>query len=141
VIIDASVWISYFNTQDVNHEITTRWLDPLLGSGRPIYAPTLLPVEVSGAITRMTGNSLLGSKAAAEILDIGAVEVVPLDQALMETAVDVACSVALKGADAVYVATAISVDQPLVTWDRQMLDRPSGLVPTYSPASLVEGRP
>jgi predicted nucleic acid-binding protein len=139
VIVDASVWVSYFNTQDLNHEISTRWLDPLLNSSEVIYAPTLLLVEVAGAITRLTRNSLLGSSAAAEILDIP-IEVVALDHPLMQIAVDVASVVALKGADAVYVATAIATDQPLVTWDRQMLEHTPRLVVTHSPASLLEGQ-
>jgi predicted nucleic acid-binding protein len=88
----------------------------------------------------MTGNALLGSKAAAEILDIDSIEVVPLDHPLMQIAVDVASGVALKGADAVYVATAIATDQPLVTWDRHMLEHTPRLVTTNSPASLLEGQ-
>lgn len=138
MIVDASVWVSYLNTQDVNHDLTARWMEPLLGSGEVLLAPTLMPVEVAGAITRVTRNARLGKKAVEEILGIAALELLPLDHSLMHVATEVASTAALKGADAVYVATAISADQPLVTWDRQMLDHAPRLVPTHSPASMLE---
>ena len=47
---------------------------------------------------------------------------------------DIAASHRLRGADAVYVATAEAHDALLVTWDQEMLDRGGAVVETMTPA-------
>ena len=44
----------------------------------------------------------------------------------------------LRGADALYVATADVRDATLVTWDREMLDRGAAVVDTCTPQTRVE---
>ena len=53
-VVDASVWVSVFLTQDVHHQAARRWLDDRLASGETIVSPVLLLSEVGGAISRQT---------------------------------------------------------------------------------------
>ena len=50
-------------------------------------------------------------------------------------AAQVAVDLHLRGADAVYVATAQRLSVPLVTWDREQLDRSSVVIEAYEPGA------
>jgi predicted nucleic acid-binding protein len=48
---------------------------------------------------------------------------IELDEALALIAANLAITFQLRGADAVYVAVAEQLDIPLVTWDREIINR------------------
>lgn len=60
---------------------------------------------------------------------------VPVDLALVQTAVDIAINLQLRGADATYVAVAHQPGIPLISWDREQLERASGLIATHTPGT------
>jgi len=61
------------------------------------------------------------------------VSLVQIDQALVEDATDLAASLRLKGADAYYVALAMTLGLPLVTFDKEQLTRTTGVITTIRP--------
>jgi predicted nucleic acid-binding protein len=48
---------------------------------------------------------------------------------LLPIAEEVGCNAYLRGADALYAAAARMTGTPLVTWDRELLDRGGGITP------------
>ncbi|HEV8260717.1 MAG TPA: hypothetical protein VGQ19_08175 [Burkholderiales bacterium] len=47
----------------------------------------------------------------------------------------------LRGADAVYAALARQLGTPLVTWDKELLERAAAVVPTFTPADRLRQNP
>jgi len=90
--------------------------------------------EAAGALSRRTGSTEKGQSLAERI---GLLPQILLDGLTAEQArrtTDIAASHRLRGADAVYVATAEAHDALLVTWDQEMLDRGGAVVETMTPA-------
>lgn len=122
-VADASVLVSWFHEADQYHQASRIWLRRhLLGRGK-IVAPMLLQSEVAGALTRRTGDQAIGNRAARWIRSLPEIQLVPIDEALGELAATLAVELRLRGADAVYVAVAVQLHLPLVTWDREQRER------------------
>lgn len=57
VAIDASVWISAFITVDAHHRASRSGLDGWLRSHHTVVVPSLVLIEVGGAIARRTDDN------------------------------------------------------------------------------------
>lgn len=133
IVLDASVWVSFLLPPDANHALTYRWLSDRLRQGEAIVAPVLLLAEVGGAIARQTNRPLLGQKTIDWLLSIANLRLIGLDHAAGMRAAQIAAERQLRGADAIYVATAAALHIPLVSWDRQQLARAGEIVLAHSP--------
>ena len=132
IVVDASVWVSYLLPSDINHEVSRRWLATRLTEGQIVVAPVLLLAEVGGAIARQT-RPQLGQRAVDRLLQLPSLRLVSIDHALGIRAARTAVERQLRGADALYVETAATLNIPLVSWDRQQLDRAAELIQVYVP--------
>ncbi len=133
MVVDASVWVSSLVAQDTHHLSSRRWLQHHLAIGTSLIVPTLVLAEVAGAISRRTAITELGRQAAAEILHVPGLRLVPLDADLGEEAARVAADHRLRGADAVYVATAHMLSVPLSTLDEELEVRVGGFIAIVHP--------
>jgi predicted nucleic acid-binding protein len=138
-VVDASVWVSRLVPHDVHHAVSRRWLEEQAAEGDVLISPTLLLAEVAGALSRRTGQSELAHQAVQTLLPLTELRLVPLDSRLGRSAARLAGKMGLRGADAVYVATAHHLNVPLVTLDREQRARAGRLVEVRSPGP--EGRP
>ena len=132
-VVDASVWVSRLVPRDVHHAASRRWLEERAAGGDLVISPTLLLAEVAGAISRRTGHADLAYEAVQMLLRLTELRLVPLDGRLGRSAAQLAAAIGLRGADAVYVATAHHLNVPLVTWDREQQVRADRLVAVQSP--------
>jgi predicted nucleic acid-binding protein len=139
VVIDASVWVSYFMPQETRHAKTVAWLDQVTRGEERLIVPTLLLPELAGAIARRTGATLLALQAARQVARWPALELVPQDDALIALATQIAAELSLRGADAIYVAAAKQRDRPLVTWDVEQQQRGRRVVATRPPGDDPAG--
>jgi predicted nucleic acid-binding protein len=89
--------------------------------------------EVSGSIARRTGNDQLGYQIVQQIRQLPTLQLITVDDVLGQLAAQIASTYRLRGADAVYLAVARRLQIPLVSWDREQLDRATALVTTYQP--------
>jgi predicted nucleic acid-binding protein len=133
IVVDASVWTAFLYPADVHHSSSRRWLDQWSANRGVILGPTLLLVEVSGAIARRTGLPAMGLQGIARIRRSPLVRLVAVDGRLAGEAADLAANLRLRGADAVYVALARREGVPLVTWDQEQLTRAQGVITTHTP--------
>jgi predicted nucleic acid-binding protein len=133
IVIDASVWMSFFVQQDVNHAATYPWLAKILTTTVPVAAPILLLSEVGGAMSRRLGQANLADAAINQLLSIPTLRLVSIDHALGIQASRIAAKHRLRGADALYVAVAAQLNVPLVSWDNEHISRVSGLITSYTP--------
>src|SRR5919199_4523359 len=128
-VVDASVMVAVVHRQDPFHQVSRAWFEASLQAGRQLAAPLLIMSEVAGVIRRETGDPELARQAVDWLYALPELHRFPLDEALASVAADLAIELALRGADAVYVALADQLQLPLVTWDRQQLERGSRRIP------------
>ena len=133
VVIDASVWVSRVLPNDSNHAAALTWINFHLARSGDLVSPVLLVTETAAAVSRVTGIPARGHLAASQLFAMPEMSLVPIDQALVEDATDLAASLALKGADAYYVALAMTLGLPLLTFDKEQLTRTTGAITTIRP--------
>ena len=136
IVVDATVWVSRLVRGDDYHNVTRRWLDAAAARNERIVAPALVLAEIAGAISRRTGNPALGARAAASFQQLSFLRLLRMDSRLAVTAARVAAELHLRGADAVYVAIALELGIPLLTWDAVQRERAGGVIDVRTPAAV-----
>lgn len=138
-VLDASVQIALSNAGDLHREAAVVWHRDALASGEPLYAPWILAAEVGAAISRGQGDPDLARKTVAKLIGAGIVHLIPVDGRLAERAAAIAIDHRLRGCDAVYVALAEALGEPLVTFDEQQALRAAGVVRVLRPGEDAGG--
>jgi predicted nucleic acid-binding protein len=132
-VVDASVFVSFLVPQDILHEPSRTWFRRRLTDGAPLIAPIILLTEVGGAIAWRTNLPELGHRAVAQLQRLSVLRLVPIDHRLGLSATDLAINLRLRGADAIYVSVAAQLGIPLVSWDKEHLDRAGAHITVQTP--------
>lgn len=133
VAIDASAWISRLLPNDSNHTPASNWIVHHISTGGRFVAPVLIVVETAATLARITGNQNLARNSISQLYTLRSMRLLPIDQALVDEAADVAVGFSLRGADSLYVAVAKMLGIPLVTFDNEQLTRPTSIITTIKP--------
>src|SRR5947209_20450300 len=115
--IDASVWVNADSPTEPGQPESRALIDLVVARGVPIIEPTLLAVELAGAIARSRGDSALAEEMATAILELPMLRWVALDELLARRAAELAARHHLRGADAVYAAVALAHNCELISLD------------------------
>ena len=137
VVVDASVWVSGFISKDINHNASRLWIERYIAEAGLLIAPAFLLVEVAAAVSRQAGQPALGREAIKTLYYVSAIRFMPLDSAFVWAAVEVAADLQLRAGDATYVAVARQLNIPLVSWDREQLQKAGNLTTTFTPGNYV----
>jgi len=137
ITIDASILVAAASRTDVARSEAVAFLAAAVKSDVPIHQPTLSLVEVAAAISRRTGDDGLAQEATSALLAMPGVLVHPLDLEASAEAAAVAARLQLRGADAVYAATALAHRSTLVTLDDEIRSRASVLVDVVTPSEWL----
>lgn len=132
-VVDASVVTAVFKRDDVGHVAAAAWLRAMLQDGGPIVAPAILLAEVGSAIRRNTGDPVLARAVVDELCRMPGLSLVPVSDPLARRGAQMAAEHALRGCDALYVATAEQYGDALVTLDEEQLGRGAAVVRTMRP--------
>jgi predicted nucleic acid-binding protein len=95
-----------------------------------IIVPAFADTEVACAIARRSRNGASGLRLGAEILHTYNAIRVPIDANLIEVATRIGTSAFLRGADALYAATAQITGSQLISWDDELIQRAGAISPT-----------
>jgi predicted nucleic acid-binding protein len=137
VVIDTSVWVSRLLPHDANHQAARIWIDNHIVNGGFFVAPIIFVIEVASAIARETlppGDPQADAhKAVNQLYALPIMRLVPLDQALVDEATNLAADHRIRGADALFVAVARQLGLPLATFDKYQLKQPQAVVVTIRP--------
>ena len=133
-VVDASVWVSYFMQTEGTYSASRDWVSQQVDAGTPILGPSHVLAEISGAVSRRTGREELGRVSSTVVSRLPDFQLIPIDRELADVSASVAAGMKLRGADAVYVALALLTNSPLVTWDKEQLERGAPIIETLSPA-------
>jgi predicted nucleic acid-binding protein len=135
--IDASVWINAESPAEPGQPESRALLDLLIARNTSIIVPSLLAAEVAGAVARTRGDSVLAEAMAMAIIRLPNVRLAMLDNALARQAAELAARNRLRGADAVYAATALAYGSELISLDHEHLPRLVAVVPTSRPVEAL----
>lgn len=135
--IDASVHINALNPAEPGSAESQDFLDFLRRGNIPQVCPTLLIVEMAGALARAFDDHEECLAFALAIRNLPKMSLVSLDESLAVSAAGLAAQYRLRGADAVYAAVAQRHQAMLVTNDRQQLERLSGVLSVMTPAQAL----
>jgi predicted nucleic acid-binding protein len=138
MIVDASVWVAIFRDTDVHHGGSVAFLDAAVTKQQDLHIPNLALAEIAGVFARQTGKARLATRTVRAVLALPRVRRHALNDALADRAASLAARCKLRGADAVYVALAEALDQPLITLDQEILDRSSDVIGTSTPSIWVQ---
>ncbi len=140
ITIDASVLVAAGSPDDTANGESVRFLRAALGAGFAVHQPTLTLVEIAASIARRTNDPALAREAGLRLLQMPGLVLHPLDVEAAAEAAAIAGRAMLRGADAIYAATALRLGTTLVTLDQELLARTSGLVDTVEPAGWLARR-
>ena len=128
VVVDASIWVSRLVPQDEFHLLCKSWLAQKRTAGTILVSPTLLLVEVAGAISHRTGDTTLAERAVQNLEHLTSLRLVEMGQTVIETAAALAAKLGMRGADAIYVAVAQHLNIGLATLDEDQRNKASKVI-------------
>lgn len=127
--VDACVWVAAFDRADRCHADAAAFLGEVARRGVRVHAPRMLLVEVRCAVARRAGDATAGARAEAALRTAPFLQLDPLDDRLLETAGQAGADRRLRSGDALYVASAIMNQAPLVSYDRELVERAGAIRP------------
>jgi predicted nucleic acid-binding protein len=137
VTIDACVWLAALSPAEPSHAACAEFVRTVVQRQVALQQPTLFVVEVCATVARRTGDAPLAAAVGDALLSAPRLALHPLDPERSADAASVASTCALRGADAVYVATARAAGATLVTLDREVLTRAASVVSVVTPKSWL----
>ena len=135
--VDASVHLNALNPGEDGSSESRALLERLHRRPWPVHSPTLLMVEVAGAVARVLDDADQGISLAEALRLLPGQVWVGLDAALALDAAELAARHRLRGADAVYAGVARRHGTTLITRDRGQLERLPPVLPTATPAEAL----
>jgi predicted nucleic acid-binding protein len=135
--IEASVFVSAARPIEIGHADSTAFL-PWVRNTRPrLFLPTLVMAEVAAALSRTGSKPGLAQQYAMAVGQLPNTVMVVLDEGLARQAAALGAQHKLRGADAVYLASAALFAAELVTLDHEQLRRGAAIVQTLTPAEFM----
>jgi predicted nucleic acid-binding protein len=136
--IDSSVFVSAARRSEIGNAESTTFLAWVRESHPRLFLPTLLMAEVASALSRTGTAAGLAQQYALAIGQLPNTVLVALDEGLARQAAAFGAQHRLRGADAVFLASAALFAAELVTLDREQLQRGSSIVQTLSPGHFLK---
>jgi len=137
ITVDASVFVGAFIPGDKNHPLCLRFFQLLKSTATPLVEPSLVIVEVAASLRRITGDETRAMSFAQELASSSVVTLVSLSKEFAGYAAKIAAETGLRGADAVYAATAARYGSTLVSLDKEQLDKVPDDIIALTPSKAV----
>jgi predicted nucleic acid-binding protein len=132
-VLDASVIVALFNSEEPHHEACRNWFVRATNANEPLVAPVVMLAEVAAAISRGAGNPARAQETVDLLVQHSPFELTPVSLTLAEQAATLALTYRIRGGDALYVALAHQLDQPLITLDEQQLSHSQPIIQARRP--------
>lgn len=140
VVIDACVLISAFKADEPQHASAADLFVLLDYHHIEVCAPALLFPEIAGALARPMRDVAYAARVIDGIRHVLPIRIYPLDESLAAGAEAIARECFIRGADAGYAALAKRLHAPLITLDRELLERGCGTFRALTPGEWVKNR-
>jgi predicted nucleic acid-binding protein len=127
--VDANVWVAAADPGDAFNAVSRDFLRVVAQRRLRVYLPAYARVEIACALARRRQNAVAGQVLAQALMETAWVVPVPLDTPLLAQALLSGTRALLRGADALYVATAARNRTALISWDAELIRRAGALTP------------
>lgn len=128
--VDASVWIAAADSNDFFFQHSRRFLNEVARRQLTIYLPTFAWLEIACALSRKQRDATVGPQLAYGLLNSPYIVHVHLDTTLLDQAILSGTRAFLRGADALYAATAELNHARLISWDEELVRRANAITPS-----------
>lgn len=128
--VDASVWVAAADGSDVFHAASRLFLAGAARQRQGICLPSFAWIEIACALARRRRDSAVGQQLASAILRAPLVTRIELDDPFLAQTLVSGTRAFLRGADALYAATAAIHGAQLVSWDDELVRRAGAVTPT-----------
>jgi predicted nucleic acid-binding protein len=122
---------------EIGHAESTAFLSWVRNARPRLFLPTLVMAEVAAALSRTGSKPSLAQQYAMAVSQLPNTVMVVLDEGLARQAAALGAQHKLRGADAVYLASATLFAAELVTLDHEQLRRGAAIVQTLAPAEFM----
>jgi predicted nucleic acid-binding protein len=134
-VFDASFIVSSLVTHDENFGKADQFLRNSFRPGDRWIVPSIALTEVIAAVTSVLKNVELASRTMQPFIGSDRLVLYDIGMTRAERAGVLAAQLGMKACDAIYVALAQEVGEPLVTFDRQQAARAQGVISVIVPAN------
>lgn len=138
-VVDANVWVAAIRPGERDCDPCREFLRRCLQSAVIMVCPVLVLAEIAGCIARAVQSRHEAELALLKLQRNPCLRLVPILQPLAESAARIAARHFLKGADALYLATAQHHHATLITLDDEILKRGSSVVAVQTPGGWLKG--
>jgi predicted nucleic acid-binding protein len=135
--IDSSVFVSAARPSEIANAESTAFLTWVRNTRPRLFLPTLVMAEVAAALSRTGSEPGLAQQYAMAVGQLPNTVMVALDEGLARQSAALGAQHRLRGADAVYLASAALFAAELVTLDREQLERGAAIAQTLTPADFL----
>jgi predicted nucleic acid-binding protein len=136
--VDANIWVGALDISDPTSAVCRACLLGAAERSLRLYSPLLLPIEVAATIARKTRDARQGKKAAEWVRAFPGHIWHPLSESCATTAEQMASTLFLRGADAIYVAVSHLSGSVLLTYDAEVIARAGKVSRVMSPDSWLK---
>ena len=137
VTLDASVWIAAADATDVCHSQSRELLLKLVVRGVAVSIPAFAVTEVACALARRMRDAPAARQLTVRGLAALKAKELPMDAPFIARSTVLGTDRFLRGADALYAATAELAGSTLISWDGEHQKRAGAL----SPADWLAANP
>lgn len=136
--VDASVFVAACRPYEPGFAASSEFFRFVRQEGARLIEPAILPVEIAAAMARGQEQASATREYTERVLALPYLQLHPLDELAARRAATLATQCRLRGADALYVATAAQYGARLVTLDAEQLARAPDSVAACRPEKAAK---
>lgn len=120
--------VTALRKQEKNHQAAKNVMRKVKEGRHVAIEPYTVLVEITAAVKRRTASKELSLRVKDDLLAINTIHFVDLDISSATDAAEIAANIGVKGMDAIVIQVAKEYGIPLVTLDKEMLEKAAGVV-------------
>jgi predicted nucleic acid-binding protein len=133
-VIDSSVFLSGFFEYEPYHKESKKCLEYFKENPSiPVFLPEFVIPETGCVIARIIKKPNLSIEFARSLREFVNFKFIPIDRYIADLSLEVGSFLNLKGADAVFVATAYNFNSTLISLDKEHLEKAKRLIKVTHP--------
>lgn len=128
ICLDSSVIVAALRKQEVHYEAARNLLEKIKDGNHIAIEPYIVLIEVVAAIKRRTGSTELAKRVKNDFLAIDTINFTDLESTRANDASEIAMNLGVRGMDAIVIQTAKEFNIPLITLDKEMIEKAKSFV-------------